>query len=129
MIALDTNVLVRYLAEADTAEGQRAATLLEDQLTSEQPGYVTVIGLAELLWVLRTGYRVAVADQRHIVARLLEMPQIVVERGDIVERAIALPHNDLADCILHAVGQHDGCSHTATFDRRFARLDGVEMIP
>ena len=38
MIALDTNVLVRYLVDDDTEQARAARTLLEEW-TSERPGF------------------------------------------------------------------------------------------
>lgn len=51
---------------------------------------------------------------------------IVVEQAATVERALALNHADFADAIVHEVGAAAGRSKTMTFDRRCARLEGVE---
>jgi predicted nucleic-acid-binding protein len=128
VIAVDTNVLLRYLADADTAEHPVAARLLETILTRDAPGFVSTVVLAETLWVLTRGYRVAPETQREIVRGLLDMPQLVLEHPDEIEAALSLPHRDLVDCILHQLGKAAGCTHTATFDKRFARLDGVELV-
>ena len=128
MIALDTNILVRYLAEPDTDQGKLAERLLEDGLSADDPGFVSVIVLAELLWVLKRAYQITVDQQRSLLLQLIDMPQLVVEQPDIVRKALTLPHLDLADCILHEIGQAAGCSQTATFDKRFARLDKVELV-
>jgi predicted nucleic-acid-binding protein len=128
VIALDTNILIRYMADADAAEHPVAMTLLEDVLTKDAPGFISTVVLAETLWVLTRGYKVPPEMQREIVRSLLDMPQLVLERPDDIEAALALPHRDLVDCILHEVGKSEGCLHTATFDKRFARLDGVELV-
>ncbi len=128
MIALDTNLLVRYFVEPDSALGQAASQLLESGLSQANPGFVSPIIIAEMLWVLRTSYVVPLAVQHEIVRELLDMPQIVIEQSDAVERALTLPHRDLADCILHEIGQAAGCSQTATFDKRFAKLNRVELV-
>jgi predicted nucleic acid-binding protein len=41
--------------------------------------------------------------------------------------AIAQPRPDLADTLLHEVGKARNCERTVTFDRKFARLPGVEL--
>ncbi len=128
MIALDTNILVRFLVDEEAVEGPMSARLIEGELTRDEPGYVSVLVLAEMLWVLKSGYQVSPDQQRDIVRQLLDMPQIVIEHPDEVEQAMSLPHSDLADCILHEVGRAAGCARTVTFDRRFARLDGVQLV-
>jgi predicted nucleic-acid-binding protein len=127
MIALDTNILVRYLAEPDGDEGLIATHLLEEHLTAELPGFVSVIVLVELCWVLKRAYGVTIDQQRSIVSQLLDMPQLVVQQADQVQQALILQHPDLADSILHEIGQAEGCSHTMTFDKKFSRLDRVEL--
>lgn len=128
MIALDTNILLRYIVDADTAEGPVAEHLIADVLSRDNPGFISVLVLAEMLWVLKRGYKVSPDQQREILGKFLAMDQFVIEQADVVERALLLPHQDLADCILHEIGQTAGCSHTATFDKRFARLDHVELV-
>ena len=50
MIALDTNVLVRYLV-ADDARQAKAARLLLEGLTTEHPGFICREVIVELVWV------------------------------------------------------------------------------
>lgn len=128
MIAIDTNILARYIVEPDGVEGALASQLLEDRLSQNDPGFVSVVVVAELLWVLGVRYGVSHDQQRAIVEKLLEMPQLVVERSDAIEKALASPHRGIADCLVHEIGQAAGCSYTATFDKRFARLNQVELI-
>ena len=55
MIALDTNVLVRYLVN-DDAEQANAARVLLESLTAEEPGFVCREVMVELVWVLQRAY-------------------------------------------------------------------------
>ena len=52
MIGLDTNVLVRYLAQDDRRQSA-AATRLIEALTVEDPGFIAHATLVELAWVLK----------------------------------------------------------------------------
>jgi len=56
MIALDTNVLVRFLAQDDPDQG-RMATDLIGGLTEQKRGFVAREVLVELVWVLERSYR------------------------------------------------------------------------
>lgn len=56
MIALDTNVLVRYLVD-DDAEQARAARKLLEGLAAERPAFICREVMIELVWVLQRAYR------------------------------------------------------------------------
>jgi predicted nucleic-acid-binding protein len=57
VIGIDTNVLVRYLAQDDPAQTARAVEIIERRLTREEPGFVSSVAIAELVWVLARIYR------------------------------------------------------------------------
>lgn len=128
MIAVDTNILVRYFAEDDAAQTLKARHLLEQELTFATPGFVTLVTLVELLWVLNDTYKVGRAIQAEIVSQLLAAPNLVIERDDLVADALALHGGDISDHIVHLVGTIHGCSKTLTFDKKFARVEGVELL-
>ena len=128
MIAIDTNILVRYVVGDDPVQSVQAARFLEDSLTPENPGFVSLIVVVELSWVLARAYRAPVETVRDVLRRLLASRQIVVQAADVVERALAPMGGDLSDALIHQLGVAAGCDRTVTFDRRFARTPGVERL-
>lgn len=127
MIALDTNVLVRYLVGDDASQAAVARRVIEETLTAAEPGFVSLVVLVELSWVLERVYGCPVSQVASIFAELIASPTILVEQAAAVAAAIAQPHDDLADSLLHEIGKTHGCGRTVTFDRRFARSPGVEL--
>ena len=126
MIALDTNVLLRDLVRDDPAQAAAAAKLL-DSLSSESPGFVSLIVICELVWALDYTYRQSRDTIAATLKLLVDVPQLVVEQQMLVERAIG-GVGDIADMLIHAVGAAHGTIRTVTFDRKFAKLDGVDLI-
>ena len=59
MIGLDTNILVRYLAQDDPVQSPKATELIERHLTEENPGFVSVVAMVETVWVLDRAYGLA----------------------------------------------------------------------
>ena len=57
MIGLDTNVLIRHVTQDDPAQSPRASALIEGRLTEEEPGFVSIVTLAETAWVLDRVYK------------------------------------------------------------------------
>lgn len=127
MIAIDSSVLVRYLAQDDEAQAARAARLFEHELTLADPGLITVTALLETSWVLRRIYSQDWAAIYAIVAKLLAAPNLVVEQADAVALAIE-SRTRFADALIHLIGKQLGAHRTITFDRKFARIDGVELL-
>jgi predicted nucleic-acid-binding protein len=52
VIGLDTNILVRYLAPNHPVQSPKATKLVEEQLTEENPGFVSVLAMVETAWVM-----------------------------------------------------------------------------
>jgi predicted nucleic-acid-binding protein len=52
MIGLDTNILVRYLAQDDPVQSAQATHIMERRLTEARPGFISLVTMAETVWVL-----------------------------------------------------------------------------
>lgn len=83
MIGLDTNVLVRYLAQ-DEPKQAALATQLVESLTTDEPGFVSHVVLAETLWVLESCYAADPARVQQVVDALLRTSGIIVDRAESV---------------------------------------------
>lgn len=128
MIALDTNVLVRYLAQDDLRQAKAATRLIEERLTPRTPGFVSAVVVCEVIWVLEDCYDATRAKIVSIIETLLDSRTIVVDGASAVRAALAHEKIELADAIIHELGRARRCEKTVTFDRRFARLEGVELL-
>lgn len=128
MIALDTNILLRYLVQDDPAQSAAANRLFEQQLTPERPGFVSITALLELDWVLRSQYQFSAANVAATLKQLVAADNLVCEYSAVLPEALDYEHGDLADNILHLTARASGCSQTLTFDKTFARRAGVELL-
>lgn len=128
MIALDTNVLVRYVVEDDPEQAAIARRVIEESLSPVEPGFVSLVALIEMNWVLMRAYGCSAQQVTDICAELLASPTIVVEQASAVAAALASSHDDFGDNLLHELGRAQGCVRTVTFDRKFARQAGVELL-
>lgn len=129
MIGLDTNVLVRYLAQDDPVQSAKATAILERRLSEENPGFVSIVATVETVWVLDRAYGLAPRDIAAAVERMLQIDVLVVENEQEVFTAmIALKegHGSFADALIAALGARAGCVRTLTFDRKALRLPGFE---
>lgn len=121
MIGLDTNVLVRYLAQDDRAQAAVATTLIENRCSIESPGFVGLVVLTEVVWVSESSYGASRTEIAEIVKRMLSIRQLVVQDAEVVWQALRQFESgraDFADCLIHRSAAAAGCDKTMSFDRR-----------
>jgi predicted nucleic-acid-binding protein len=130
MIGLDTNILVRYLTQDDPVQSRTASDVMERRLTEGNPGFVSVVAMVELVWVLDRAYGFSRAQIAAGVERLLQSEVLVVEHEqEMFTAMIAMKQaqGSFADAVIAALGTKAGCSCTLTFDRSALRLSGFEL--
>ena len=120
MIALDTNVLVRFLVEDDEAQSAAAAALMEETLSREEGLFVSDIVMCETFWVLGTSYRVRKPAIVTVLRDLLRAKQLVFAAPDSLSRALAAyasGRGDFSDYLIREHARAAGFDTVATFDR------------
>lgn len=125
MTGIDTNVLVRYLTRDHTRQYRAAKRHLESNCTQENPGYVSVVVLCELAWVLTSAYDAGQREVARIVDQLLRTRQLEIERRDQVRAALAEYRErkpGFADCLIGQLSMRAGAEETVTFDQDAAGL-------
>lgn len=129
MIGLDTNVVVRYLVQDEPRQSAQASALI-DLLTENEPGFVSLVTIVELYWVLRRAYKVDIITCAELISGLLEAREIRVDQDPIIRAALVASHDgpDFADAVIAELGLAAGCKHTVTFDRRAARSDEMRLL-
>lgn len=121
MIGLDTNVLVRYLAQDDKAQSARATALIEKECSVATPGYVGLVVLIEVVWVSESCYGATRIDIAEIVRRILSIRQLVVQDTETTWKALRQFESgraDFADCLIERTATAAGCEKIVTFDRK-----------
>ncbi len=130
MKGLDTNVLVRYLTQ-DDAKQSKLSTKLIESLTVEQPGYISLVVLCELLWVLESCYDQRRSDLVALVEQLLKIGELRLEAVDTVRLAVADFRSSMADFSDHLLARGNlakGCETTFTFDKQASKAPGFSIL-
>ena len=127
MKGLDTNVIVRYLAQDDPVQSMIATHLIEQEYNESQRGFICHIVLCEVIWVLKTCYKMPKENLVKIIQTLMEVKQLSVQEPQIVWEALQIYQKstaDFSDVLLIKVNQLHGCEHTVSFDVKAAKLPG-----
>jgi predicted nucleic-acid-binding protein len=131
MIGLDSNILVRYLAQDDPVQSARATELIEQRLTEDDPGFISVVAIAEIVWVLERAYGFAGGAIAAAVERMLQADALVVEsEHEVFTAVVALKEGlgSFADALIGALGEKAGCARTLTFDRKALHLPNFKAL-
>lgn len=130
MMGLDTNVLVRYIMQDDPKQSPKANKLMES-LEADQPGFISLISVIELYWVLTSCYDLNRAELSQALEALVRTQELVVDRADQVVRALRLfeqGNADFADCLIAVSASAAGCAQTMTFDVAAAKHTDMQLI-
>lgn len=126
MLAIDTNLVVRYLTGDHPKQSPRARTLIDGQQV-----FAAITVVLEVEWVLRSTYEYGPVDVTRALRAFAGLPTVTVEDGAAVAAALDLAEKgmDFADA-LH-LGRSAHCDGFATFDRKFikaAKANGYENV-
>jgi predicted nucleic-acid-binding protein len=117
MLAIDTNVAVRYLTQDSPAQSTKARLLID-----RQDVFVGTTVMIETEWVLRSGYGFTRAQVCAALRAFAGLPRVVLEDAALIEFALqkAEAGMDFADA-LH-LGRAVGCEAFVTFDRKLIKV-------
>jgi predicted nucleic-acid-binding protein len=132
MIGLDTNVLLRYLAQDDLKQSPRATEIIERRLTQQEPGFVSLVTVLEVVWVLKSLFKRTRQEIANDIEMLLAADTLEVQNEQEVYLAVVALRNGsgtFEDALIGSLGAWRGCSATLTFDEGAAkRLHGFQLI-
>ncbi len=134
MIGLDTNVLARYLAQDDARQSAVATRLIEKELSIASPGFVSLVVIAELCWVLHRLYSATMDELVAMLEDLLGTPHFQLERREVVQAAIQRfkesnnRKSGITDALIAQIAVSAGCTHTVSFDKGAVRSAGMTLL-
>ena len=131
MIGLGTNVVLRYLVQDDPVQSRRATEIITRRLSEHEPGFVSLVTILEVVWVLKSLYK----RSRHQIANDVEMilaaDTLEVQNEQQVYHAVVALRNGTGafeDALIGSLGIWRGCSVTFTFDEKAAqKLHGFAL--
>jgi predicted nucleic-acid-binding protein len=126
MVAVDTNVVVRLLTRDDRSQASAAEAFIKNG------AWVSILALAEAVWVLANVYSLTAAQQATAVEMLLNHTSLVLQEPDAVAAALdafrAKPTLGFSDCLMLELARKAGHLPLGTFDRALARVSGTQRL-
>jgi len=131
MHGLDTNILIRYLTRDDPVQFRKSAGIIERRLTRDKPGFISLVTIAEVVWVLESVYEFTGHEIAAGIESMLQADTLAIQNEQevfIAAQVLKDGSGDFADALIGAVGRWAGCDSTLTFDKKAARLTGFEVV-
>lgn len=126
MRAVDTNVLVRLITRDDARQSAAADSFIE------KGAWVSILALAETMWVLTTVYGLSPANIATAIEMLLDHEDLTLQDREAVIAALDLFRSRRAlgfsDCLLLELARKAGHLPLGTFDRNLAKADGTQKL-
>jgi predicted nucleic acid-binding protein len=116
MLAIDTNVVVRYITRDHPEQSPRAKALIDGNDV-----FVPTTVLLEADWVLRSTSRFARSEVVEALRSFAGLPRVILEDAGLLATALgwAAGGMDFADALHLARSSH--CEAFISFDRRLGR--------
>lgn len=130
MIGIDTNIFLRFYLKDNPDQSARAASLIQS-FSAPKLGYISLVTLAELIWVLDRTYRKSRSELSLLIHGLLESKQVTLENRDAVDQALRKfesSNADFSDCLIERLCASAGCTQTMTFDVGAAKSAGMVLL-
>ena len=126
MRAVDTNVLVRLITRDDARQTSAAESFIRNG------AWVSMLALAEAVWVLGTVYDLTAREQAAAIEMLLNHRDLVMQDGETLAAALELfrtkPSLGFSDCLMLEVARKAGHLPLGTFDRNLAKTAGGQKL-
>ena len=122
MLAVDTNVVIRFVTRDDPAQYARASALFRRQAV-----WIAKTVLLETEWVLRSRYSLPKNLIIAAISGLLDATDVRFEDEPAIEEALFIWKDttaDFADCLIGSQNRRLGCRATATLDAKASKLPG-----
>jgi predicted nucleic-acid-binding protein len=131
LIGVDTNVLVRLFVVDDRRQSEIAGRFFTERSSSD-PAFVSLVVVAELVWLLDDSFSFSHTEIVGVLGKLLDSPDFVLERREFVADAVLLAERkkiDIADFLISQVSLANGGRATVTFDVDASkRIPGMELL-
>jgi predicted nucleic-acid-binding protein len=126
MRAVDTNVVVRLIVRDDDRQTASAEHFIRGGV------WLSVLALAEAIWVLGRVYHFSSQDVIEAVEMLLQERDLVLENAEAVAAGLELfrakPSLGFSDCLIFHLARKAGHLPLGTFGRNLGNVEGAHKL-
>ena len=125
MIAVDTNVIVRFLVRDDERQAKAVYRRLKRAEANRERLFIPLAVVLETIWVLESAYEKSRAEVLDAIQDMRRMSVFEFEKDEAIERVLTDGRRckaDMADILIAHSARSCGCDGGITFDKNAAKL-------
>ena len=131
MVALDTNILVRFLVQDDERQSRLVRSRLKKAEGSREKLLVTLVVILEMIWVLESAYGFLRVEILNSIEALTQMPIFLFEADDVLEKLVnqgRQTNHDLSDLLIAFSANFQGSETLLTFDKKASKHPLFQLL-
>lgn len=131
MIAVDTNILVRFLVRDDEKQAETARKRIKEAEARRERLKIPLLVVLETIWVLESAYDKTRSEILDAIRDMRQMPVFDFESDRVIEGLLneGPKHKaDLADIMIAHAAEAAGCESGLTFDKGAAKLSFFSLL-
>jgi len=131
MIAVDTNILIRFLVKDDDAQASKVLERFKKAEVNKEIFFVALLVVLEVIWVLESVYEYSREEILSAIDCLTRLTILRFENIDLIHDFLSLSeksNHDLSDMLIGLCAKHNGCAYTITFDKKASRSSLFKMV-
>jgi predicted nucleic-acid-binding protein len=131
VIALDTNVLVRFLVRDDEKQAQLVYARFKQAESGREVLFVPLMVVLETIWVLESAYAKSRKEILDSFDELKSMPVLKFEKVQVLQALLSEGRKgnaDLSNLLIGLVAQSCGCSRGLTFDKKASKFPFFQLL-
>jgi len=131
VIALDTNVIVRFLVRDDEKQARAVYARFKEAESAREALFIPLLVVMETIWVLESVYGKSKKEILDSFDDLKSMPILEFEKVQVLENLLsegAKSNVDLSDLLIAMAAQSCGCSAGITFDKKASKLPFFRLL-
>jgi len=131
MIAIDTNILIRFLVRDDTKQTEKVYKLFKNAEKQHEELYIPILVMLEVIWVLESVYEINRTDLLNALSKLILMPILCFENLSAIQSFILDAKDssfDLSDLLIGYSAKLKSCEKIITFDKKVSKHQLFELL-
>ena len=131
MIAVDTNVIVRFLVRDDERQAKAVYRRLKRAEANRERLFIPLAVVLETIWVLESAYEKSRAEVLDAIQDMRRMSVFEFEKDEAIERVLTdgcRCKADMADILIAHSARSCGCDGGITFDKNAAKLAFFNLL-
>lgn len=131
MVALDTNILVRFLVADDEVQTQKVYAIFKQAETEKTQLFISQLILLETIWVLESAYKRSREEIINAIENLILVPFLKFEKHNAIQHFISASKSsdyDLSDLLIAYTAKYEKCNAVLTFDKKASKHELFELV-